>query len=367
MAFNLTPLLDGAFKHRASDIHISEDTVPYVRIDGTLMPVKGEALSRADVESIIEQIMPEQLQSTLTTSRGADYSYQPNEDLRFRVSTYFERDRLRLVMRLIPLRIFSIEELELPDIIRQISEYARGCVLLTGVTGSGKSTTLAAMLNHINASYPRCIITLEDPIEFVHQNKKSVISQREVGRDIPEFRLGLVQALRQDPDVILVGEMRDPDTIRIALRAAETGHFVFSTLHTTNAVHTVERILAEFPENEHDLLREMLANNLRATITQRLVKRSGGKGRIAAQEIMVANSTIQKLLLDNRIQDIGGVIRGGDDGMQTFDQAIANLVRGELITEAEALHYVEDAAAFKRYVKGVGSSGDRGGIIAGFS
>lgn len=366
MAVNLAALLDGALRHRASDIHLSEAAAPYVRIDGVLLPIKGEPLARPDIDQVLSIIMPANLRETLESRRGADYSYQPDERMRFRVSTYYERDRLRLVMRLIPLEIQSIAELKLPDIIRRISEYERGCVLLTGVTGSGKSTTLAAMLNHINESFPRCIITLEDPIEFVHRNKMSVISQREVGRDIPEFRMGLVQALRQDPDVILVGEMRDPDTIRIALRAAETGHFVFSTLHTTNAVHTVERILAEFPENEHQLLREMLANNLRATITQRLVKRAEGKGRVAAQEIMIVNPTIQKLLMENRIQDIGGVIRGGEEGMQVFDQALAKFVRSGDISEEEASRYAEDQFALKRYVAGSGASQDRGGIIAGF-
>jgi twitching motility protein PilT len=306
------------------------------------------------------------LKETLETRRGADYSYQPDERVRFRVSTYYERERLRLVMRLIPIEVPTIAELEMPELVQHIAEYERGCVILTGVTGSGKSTTLAAMLNHINENQPRCIITLEDPIEFVHRNKRSVISQRELGRDINDFRLGLVQALRQDPDVILVGEMRDPDTIRIALRAAETGHLVFSTLHTSNAVHTVERILAEFPENEHALLREMLANNMRATITQRLVRRAEGKGRVAVQEIMVVNPTVQKLLLENHIQDIGGVIRGGEDGMQTFDQALGALVRGEVITEEEAMRYAEDQFAFRRYMHGAGASSDRGGIIAGF-
>jgi twitching motility protein PilT len=367
MSFNLQALFDGAVKHGASDIHLSEDAAPYVRIDGTLVPIKSAELSRGDIEEIITKIMPEGLRPELEKNRGADYSHQPNDHIRFRVSTYYERERLRLVLRLIPLEIPTIEQLELPPIVAEIAEHNHGCVLLTGVTGSGKSTTLAAMIHHINAKYSRCIITLEDPIEFVHDNIKSVISQRELGRDIRDFRLGLVQALRQDPDVILVGEMRDPETIRIALRAAETGHLVFSTVHTTNAVHTVERILAEFDESEHALLREMLASNLRASITQRLVKRASGKGRIAAQEIMVVNPTIQKLLHENRIQDIGGVIRGGESDMQTFDQALGALVRTEKITEEEALQHTEDPAAFKRYMRGVSAAGDRGGIIAGFS
>jgi twitching motility protein PilT len=197
----------------------------------------------------------------------------------------------------------------------------------------------------------------------VHSNIKSVISQREVGRDIDTFRGGLVQALRQDPDIILIGEMRDPETIQTAMRAAETGHYVFSTLHTGNAVHTVERILAEFKQEEHGLLREQLATNLRATITQRLVKRSGGKGRVAALEIMVVNDMIRKLLRENQITSINQVIRERREGMMLFDQHLADLVRDQIIDEQEALNNVEDEGAFRRFVKGRSSSADRGGIL----
>ena len=282
--------------------------------------------------------------------------------MRFRVSAYYERDRLRLVMRLINIKLATIDELGLPSVIKSVSEWYRGMVLLTGVTGSGKSTTLAAMLNHINQRESRCIITIEDPIEMVHPNIKSLVSQREVGRDVQGFRHGLVQALRQDPDVILIGEMRDPETISTALRAAETGHYVFSTMHTSHATHTVARMLSEFPESEHALLREQLANNLRATITQRLVRRIGG-GRVAALEIMIVNGMIRKLLLDDEIPSIVTVIRERKEGMTLFDQHLADLVRGELIEEAVALEYVEDESAFRRYVKGKMSTADMGGII----
>jgi twitching motility protein PilT len=363
VAFNVKPLIDGAYNHNASDIHLSEDGPVYVRIDGVMRPVSGSEMTPADLRAFVKQIMPERLNDDLERRGGADFSWQPDDRMRFRVSAYHERARLRVVMRLIRIKISTLDELGLPEVVRTIAGWHRGLTLMTGITGSGKSTTLAAMLTYINEKESRCIITIEDPIEMVHKNIKSVISQRQVGEDVESFRHGLVQALRQDPDVILIGEMRDPETIRTALRAAETGHYVFSTLHTSNALHTVERILAEFPEEEHGLLREQLANNLRATITQRLVRRAGGKGRVAALEIMVVNDTIRKLLLENKISSIATVIRQRLDGMALFDQFLADLVREQVVEEKEAYQYVEDAAAFRRYIKGRMATADMGGIL----
>lgn len=364
MAINFKLLVDGAFQVSASDIHLVQDSAVYMRVDGVMRPVSGAMVTTADLEGFLRQIMPERLAGELERRRGADFAWQPDERMRFRVSAYYERDHLRLVMRLIKTKLATLEDLGLPPVIAQIAEEHRGITLLTGVTGSGKSTTLAAMLNHINERESRCIITIEDPIEMVHANQRSLISQREVGRDVESFRQGLVQALRQDPDVILIGEMRDPETIATSLRAAETGHYVFSTMHTSNALHTVERILAEFPEGEHALLREQLSSNLRATITQRLVRRAGGKGRTAALEIMVVNDTIRKLLLENQIASIAIVMRERRDGMQLFDQHLADMVREKVIDEQEAYQYVEDEAAFRRYVKGRLATADRGGILA---
>ena len=278
MALNIKGLVEGAYNHNASDIHIVQDNLVYVRIDGHMRPVQGSHVTREDLEEFLRSIMPAYVQKDLEVRRGADFAWQPDERIRFRVSAYYERDHLRLVMRLIKIKLATIDDLELPEIFKTIASWQRGIVLLTGVTGSGKSTTLAALINQINETDSRCIITIEDPIEMVHPNLRSLISQREVGRDVESFRHGLVQALRQDPDVILIGEMRDPETISTSLRAAETGHFVFSTMHTSNALHTIERILSEFPEGEHALLREQLANNLRATITQRLVRKAEGHG-----------------------------------------------------------------------------------------
>jgi twitching motility protein PilT len=234
------------------------------------------------------------------------------------------------------------------------------------MTGSGKSTTQAAMLDYVNGTRAGCIITVEDPIEYVHQNRKCSVSQREVGKDVGSFAVGLIQAMRQDPDVIQIGEMRDPETMKVAMQAAETGHLVLSTLHTTNATHTIERIIANFAETEHALIRDMLATNLRAAIGQRLVRRAGGKGRIAALEIMICNTSVQKMIRENRIFEVGAVIKGREDGMQTYDQALADLVNVKKVTLEEAMSECDDEYAFKRAVKGVAATGDRGGIIAGF-
>ena len=354
-------------KQNASDIHLGEQQMPYLRIDGELRPIQHPPLDHDSVAAIFQSIGgTDRNHSLLEERRGVDFSYQPNGEVRYRVVTYYERDRLHITMRSIPLQIPTIEQLELPDVIRTVAEFKRGLVLVTGMTGSGKSTTMAAMLDYINRRQACCIITVEDPIEFLHQNKKATISQREVGRDVRDFYMGLVQAMRQDPDVILIGEMRDPETMKVALHGAETGHLVFSTLHTTNATHTIERIIANFAETEHEIMRDMLATNLKAAIGQRLVRRASGKGRIAALEIMLCETTVQKMIRENRVHEVGAVIKGREGGMQTYDQALADLVRAGKITLDEALAECDDEYAFKRAVKGVSATGDRGGIIAGF-
>jgi twitching motility protein PilT len=266
-------------------------------------------------------------------------------------------------MRNIPMKVPSIDEMHLPDVLKAIATRHRGMVLVTGITGSGKTTTLASMINHLNTTESRRIITIEDPIEFKYASIKSVISQREIGRDVPDFSTALRQAMRSDPDVILVGEMRDVETIRIAIKAAETGHLVFSTLHTTGAIHTIQRILGYFDRKEHDMLRDQLGLNLVSAITQRLVKTSDGKGRRAALEIMVNNGVIKKLIMEDRIMDIRGVMVGREEGMRVMDQSLADLIREKMLTIDEAAKYCDDFYALKRYVAGISSSGDRGGII----
>ena len=361
---NIDQLLLGAKKVKASDVHLIEHQAPFFRIHGDMKKVEVPPLTKQDFDEMLKKMMPTHIHREYESQRGADFSYQVGEDIRVRVVCYYEMGHRGIVMRLIPLNIPTIEELELPEVIRTIAGNSRGMVLLTGMTGSGKSTTLAAMINLINETESIRLITIEDPIEYVYTSKKAIISQREVGKDVPDFNIALRQAMRMDPDIILVGEMRDMETIKVAIKAAETGHLVLSTLHTTSAVHTVQRIIGYFPEGDHDLLREQLSMNLKASITQRLVKRAGGNGRLAAQEIMVVNATISKLLKDNRITDIFGVIKGRDDGMQTFDQGLADLVRANKITFEEGSTHCEDFFAYKRFIAGIASTGDKGAILA---
>lgn len=364
---DINVLIEAAAKNKASDIHLMEGAPPYFRIDGDLIPVKHPPLSHDDVNTVLTHVLPERLRSKLASARGVDLSYQHKDIVRCRLIIFYERQKLRIVFRLIPIKVYSISELELPAALLKITEYNKGMVLVTGPTGSGKTTTLAAIIDHLNSTEKISITTIEDPIEFCHQNKMGIVTQREVGDDVVDFNSGLVQSLRQDPDVILVGEMRDSETVRTAIKAAETGHYVLSTLHTTNAVQTIERIIGVFPQVEHDLIREQIAVNLKSAITQNLVRRTEGRGRVAAVEILIANSTVSKLISDNRLKDIYGIMQSGADGMQTFDQALAALVRENKITEAEGANYAMDIYAFKRFVKGIQSSSDRGGIISGFS
>lgn len=363
MSAKIKALVERAYDHGGSDVHLVQDGESFVRVHGTVVAAKGLVLTQDEMEDFIRKNAGDATLGELHDKRSTDFAWQVDERMRTRVAAYYERGKMRMVMRIIKMQILTIEDLNLPEVVRTIALYPRGLVLVTGITGSGKSTTLAAMVNYINKSSKHVIITIEDPIETVHTNINCLISQREVGRDVTSFRHGLVQALRQDPDVILIGEMRDVETISTGMRAAETGHFVLSTMHTTNATHTVERIFSEFPENEHELLREQLGNNLRATITQRLVKLSGGKGRAAGLEIMVVNNVIRKLILEDRVGDIATVIRGRSDGMMLFDQCLADMVRAEQITFEDARDYAEDEFALKRYVSGTGGSGDAGGII----
>ncbi|MGI8907583.1 MAG: type IV pilus twitching motility protein PilT [Candidatus Sumerlaeaceae bacterium] len=362
---DVAPLVEGATKVKASDIHLMENYPPYFRMDGDLVPVKHPPLTHQDMLDVVGVLVPERLRSHLETRRAVDVGYQHKDIVRLRIVVYYERGRLRIVLRLIPLKIKTFEELGLPKILEHISTYISGLVVLTGPTGSGKSTTLAAIIDFMNSRDKISITTIEDPIEFVHQNKTAVVTQREVGEDVTDFNSGVIQALRQDPDVILIGEMRDTETIRTAIKAAETGHYVMSTLHTTDAIQTIERTVSTFPEPEQGLVRQQLATNLKASITQTLVKRIEG-GRIAALEILIVTQTVAKLIGDNRLRDIYTVMQTGDEGMQTRDQALANLAREKAISELEGEGNAKDVHAFKRFFKGVSSSSDRGGIIAGF-
>jgi twitching motility protein PilT len=361
---NLRQLLLGGINLDASDIHLIEGVQPYLRIRGDLKRVGSHPLTQEDMDGILKTLMPEYLKEKLDHERGADFAYQLEDKARYRCVAFYQDSKLALALRWIPAKIPNMDDLEFPEVLKTIAMYQRGMVLVTGITGCGKSTTLASMLNHLNMLEARRIITIEDPIEYKFSNQRSIISQREVGIDVPDFVIALRQSLRSDPDVIMIGEMRDVETIRTAIKAAETGHLVFSTLHTTNALHTVQRIIGHFPEQEHDLLREQLALNLKATITQRLVRRSDKPGRIAAMEIMLVNSVVAKLINDNRVPDIFGIIRSRVDGMQTMDQGLADLVRVKKMTFEEGKKACDDFYAYKRFIAGMASSGDAGAIIA---
>jgi twitching motility protein PilT len=363
MAINFRALFEGAVKNDCSDIHLLEDTQPYFRIRGDLKRVDAPPLTGDDMRSLLNDVMPEHLKGDLEANYQIDFSYEIPTVARFRVVVYFQTGRLCATFRSISLAIPTIEQLKIDNTISRIADEHRGMVLVTGITGSGKSTTLAAMINHINTRDARRIITIEDPIEYRYENIKSLISQREVGMDVGSFAEALRSALRADPDVILVGEMRDVETIRIAIKAAETGHLVFSTLHTRGAVHTIQRILGNFEQSEHDMLRDQLSLNLLAAVTQRLVKTADGKARRAAMEIMVNNGVVAKLIRENRIADINGVLTSREDGMRTMDQALADLIKTKEITLEEAHIHCNDMYALKRFIKGIASSGDRGGII----
>ena len=361
---NFEQLLLGAHRMKASDIHLCPDQPPVLRVRGDLRPVNAPPVTGEEMEQLVMKIIPDRVKHHLVERRGADFSYKLKNIVRFRCVAFYVNNMLGLTMRLIPVDIPSMDDLKLPVVLKEISELHRGMILLTGVTGCGKSTTLAAMLMYLNTTDGRRIITIEDPIEFLLPSQKCIISQREIGIDIPDFMQGLRQAMRMDPDTILIGEMRDVETIRISIKAAETGHQVFSTLHTTSAVHTIQRIIGHFDESEHEMLRDQLALNLKASITQRLVRTADGKGRRGAMEIMRVNATVAKLIHENRIADIFSVIRSRDAGMQVMDQALADLVREESVSIEEASKYCDDFYALKRYVAGVGASGDGGAILS---
>lgn len=346
-------LLAFAIKNRASDIHLKVGSPPLYRIDGVLSPLKTDPLQPTHTKEIV-RIVTSQSHPELDVDKitDLDTSYSVPGLGRFRVNIYKQRLTFAIVMRLINTVIPTFESLLLPPILQDIVDISRGLILVTGATGSGKSSTLAAIVNYYNERYPYHILTIEDPIEFIYTNKKASISQREVGIDTKDFNIALRSALRQDPDVILIGEMRDYETVDIALKAAETGHIVLSTIHTPDCAKTIGRLLAMFPPDEQELARQRLADNLRATISQRLLPRADGKGRVVACEIMIVTGTVQDWLRDPNSSpaEIKDIIEKSRDnyGMQTFDQALIDLYRGGLITLEVAKTYASSPADLVR-------------------
>jgi twitching motility protein PilT len=343
-------LLGAGVQHGASDIHLKVGDPPTYRVNGALAPLKYEKLKPADTEAIVRHLVRDQ-SLDLTTIQEYDTSYSLPGISRFRVNIYRQRNSLSLILRIIPQTIPTCESLGLPAVITQIADEERGLVLLTGATGSGKSSTLAAMIHHINVSRRVHILTIEDPIEFLHSNQKASVSQREIGLDTKNYNVALRAALRQDPDVILVGEMRDAESIDIALKASETGHMVFSTVHTTDAAKTIGRLVSVFPSEEQQTVRYRLADNLRATISQRLLPRSDVKGRAVAAEIMVVTKTVQEYIRDpERTGHMKDVIEKGRSqyGMQSFDQHLTELYRAGKISLETATEAASNPADFQR-------------------
>ncbi|ACL73991.1 type IV pilus twitching motility protein PilT [Thioalkalivibrio sulfidiphilus] len=333
---DITQLLAFAVKNGASDLHLSAGLPPMIRVDGDVRRINVPALDHKAVHGMVYDIMNDKQRKDYEEFLETDFSFEIPGLARFRVNAFNHNRGAGAVFRTIPSKILTLEELNCPKIFEQISDYPRGIVLVTGPTGSGKSTTLAAMINHKNESEYGHILTVEDPIEFVHESKKCLVNQREVHRDTLGFNEALRSALREDPDTILVGEMRDLETIRLALTAAETGHLVFGTLHTSSAAKTIDRIVDVFPAAEKDMVRAMLSESLRAVISQTLLKRIGG-GRVAAHEIMLGTPAIRNLIRENKIAQMYSAIQTSQGmGMQTLDMSLKELLAKGIISKEDA-------------------------------
>jgi twitching motility protein PilT len=336
VAVDIAQLLAFTVKNKASDLHLSAGMPPMIRVDGDIKRINMPALSHKEVHSMVYDIMNDKQRKAYEEFFETDFSFEIPKLARFRVNAFNQHRGSGAVFRLIPCEVQTLEELHAPAVFRDLCMLPRGLVLVTGPTGSGKSTTLAAMIDHCNNERPDHIITIEDPIEAVHESKRCLINQREVHRDTLGFAEALRSALREDPDIILVGELRDLETIRLALTAAETGHLVFGTLHTSSAAKTVDRIVDVFPGGEKDMVRSMLSESIRAVISQTLLKRIGG-GRIAAHEIMMGTPAIRNLIREGKIAQMYSSIQTGQaSGMQTLDQCLQDLVVKGLVTKDEA-------------------------------
>ncbi|MDN3681727.1 type IV pilus twitching motility protein PilT [Vibrio tapetis] len=338
---DITELLDFSVKHNASDLHLSAGVPPMVRVDGDVRKLGVPAFSHSDVHKMVFDIMNDAQRAEFEEKLETDFSFELPNVGRFRVNAFNQSRGCSAVFRTIPTTVPTLDQISAPDIFTQISNYEKGLVLVTGPTGSGKSTTLAAMVDYVNRNHNKHILTIEDPIEFVHESQKCLINQREVHRDTHSFSAALRSALREDPDVILVGELRDKETISLALTAAETGHLVFGTLHTSSAAKTVDRIIDVFPGADKDMVRSMLSESLRAVISQKLLKRLGG-GRVACHEIMLATPAIRNLIREDKVAQMYSVIQtGAAMGMQTTEQHARQLIAQGAVDPQEVADKLE--------------------------
>ena len=334
---DITELLAFGVKNKASDLHLSAGLPPMIRVHGDIRKINLPAMLHTEVHAMVYDIMNDGQRKIYEENKEIDFSFEIPGLARFRVNAFVHQRGAGAVMRTIPSKILTLADLNAPKILETIADYPRGMVLVTGPTGSGKSTTLAAMVNHRNEHEMGHILTVEDPIEFVHESKKCLVNQREVGAHTLSFQNALRSALREDPDIILVGEMRDLETIRLAMSAAETGHLVFGTLHTSSAAKTIDRIIDVFPADEKEMVRAMLSESLRAVISQTLLKTKDGAGRVAAHEIMICTPAIRNLIREAKVPQMYSSIQtGGALGMQTLDQCLQDLVKRNVVSSAEA-------------------------------
>ena len=355
MEERLRLFLRSLIKNQGSDLHLKSGAIPRVRIHGVLKLLGKERLDAMALQEIAASITTDEELQTLKDERNLDFTYVLDDENRFRVNFFHQMDGLSAVFRLIPVNIPTLEELKLPEVIKSFTQLQRGLVLVTGMTGSGKSTTLAAMIDKINSESKKHIITIEDPIEFIHKDRGCLINQRAIGQHTHSFSDALRAALREDPDIILVGEMRDLETIDIALHAANTGHLVFSTIHTLDAKETVDRIIGMFEKEEQNRIRSSLASVLEGIISQRLVPTEEG-GRTAAVEILKKTARIEQLIMENRDYEIPDALMEGKEiyGTQTFDQALLDLLRQKRISKKTALEYATNPADMKLKMEGIG-------------
>jgi len=352
---HLDELLETVVENNASDLHMCTGLPPVMRVDGELKAMRYTPLSPEVSQRLIYDILTDDQIQRFETDLELDCSYQLRKVARFRVNVFKDRGTIASALRLIPTKIPTIQQLGLPPIIEKLANKPRGLLLVTGPTGSGKSTTLASMINQINLERAEHIITIEDPIEYLHAHKKCIINQRELGQDTHSFNNALRASLREDPDALLVGEMRDLATIKLAITCAETGHLVMGTLHTNSAAESVDRIIDVFPADEQEQIRVQLANNLIGVVSQQLLPRAGQPGRVAAIEIMVANSAIRNLIRENKAHQMTSMIQtGSHDGMQTMDQALRDLVQQSLITYEVAMQRAQNPVELEKLLSGDG-------------